>query len=311
MPTVQSCSRMRGSITADADEVNMGTYSIRYLVITDGEMGPQSVANGALSASPHALPAMWSKWNYGGDTDNYSFARKYKVECDPDSVLKYYVTVTWAPLDPGDGSQSVGGNPINSVTNPVNRSAVMWWDREVYTMAALRDKDGKAIVNKCQDYYPEDIELEYTRGVLVVEKNYSTLGQVIALSQQYDGAVNSSSWTIQGGPPNGSIIQPRCALCREISSGAPQTEQGYTFFHVVFRFALRAGTWDEPKIECGQFHWSKTGSEYDEFAGHRKVTDAKKIVPLNTDGTRLADGADFITTSWRIRREVDFNTLGF
>jgi hypothetical protein len=32
----------------------------------------------------------------------------------------------------------------------------------------------------------------------------------------------------------------------------------------------------------GQFHWSKTGSEYDEFAGHRKVTDAKKIVPLNT-----------------------------
>ena len=311
MPSVTSCAYDRETAEASVDEVNMGSYRIGFIVTTDGLMGPQSVANGALLASPHPLPSLWSTYSYQGDTDNYSWARKYTVRRDPKSVKLYYITVEYLPNEPGDGSQSVGGNPINSVTNPVNRSAVMWWDREVYTMAALRDKDGKAIVNKCQDYYPEDIELEYTRGVLVVEKNYSTLGQVIELSQQYDGAVNSSSWTIQGGPPNGSIIQPRCALCREISSGAPQTEQGYTFFHVVFRFALRAGTWDEPKVECGQFHWSKTGSEYDEFAGHRKVTDAKKIVPLNTDGTRLADGADFITTSWRIRREVDFNTLGF
>lgn len=306
MASIISCNRIRGSVSANTDELGMGVYKVRYLVQTDGVMGPKSLLQAAWAASPDAVPQYWTSYSYLTDVDYYSFVRDYEIESDEHTTTKYYITVTYRPLDKGEGSQDVGGDPINKPANPVNREAVMWWDREVYTSIALRDKDGKAIVNKCQDYYPEDIELEQTRGVLVIEKNYATLGEVIDLSTAYDGTVNSTAWTVAG-----RTAAARTALCREVSSGAAETEQGYVFFHVVFRFAFRATTWDEPKVECGQFHWTKTGGEYDMSNGHRRITDAQKIVPLNTDGTRLADGEDFITTNWRVRREANFNALGF
>lgn len=311
MASVISCNRMRGSISGSSNEVNMSTYKVRYQVITDGEMGPQSVFAAALSASPDPVPAGWSTWSYLTDSDPTSFARDFEVSCDPDTSTRYYIDVTYRPPDAGEGSQTVGGDPINKITNPTLRDPVMWWDREVYTQIALKDKDGKAIVNKCQDYYPDDIELEHTRGVLVIEANYATLGEVIDLSRNYDGAVNSSTWSIAG-----RTVLPRCALCREVSSGAPQTEQGYTFFHVVFRFALRAGTWDEAKIETGQFHWTKkSDGSYDVISiggnTYRKHTDAGCMVPLNDDGTRRAEDQPYVVTNWRVRPEVDFNALGF
>ena len=314
MSSVLSCHYDRSGCTADVDEHDMGTYNVRYLIQTDGVMGPKAIYAGAqaLSALTNDIPpAIWATYSYQGDTDSYSWARRFNVtQKDEGNTTLYYLTIQYTPADDGEGSQTVGGDPIEKTANPVNRAAVMWWDREVYTQITLKDIEGKAIVNKCQDYYPDDIEIEHTRGVLVIEKNYATLGEVIDLSRTYDGTVNGSVWNIAG-----KTVLARCALCREVSSGPPQTEQGYVFFHVVFRFALRSGTWDEPKIETGQFHWTKKDGVYESvsIAGttYRKHTDAGCFVPLNDDGTRRPEDQPYIVTNWKVRPEANFNALGF
>ena len=306
MPSVTSCAYDRETAEASVDEVNMGSYRIGFIVTTDGLMGPQSVANGALLSSPHPLPSLWSTYSYQGDTDNYSWARKYTVRRDPKSVKLYYITVEYLPNEPGDGSQTVGGDPIRSEPNPVLRAPVIWWDREVVTVHVTKDIDGKSIRNKCEDYYADDIEIEKTKSVLVAEWNVATLGEVYALTTTYENAVNVSPWSVGGG-----TVPARAALCREVSGSPPQTEQNHTFFHVTMRIVLaeEGQTWDVSMAECGQFHWTKTDGSYDEFGGHRRVTDAQKIVALDSDGTRLADGADMVFTDWRVRREVNFNDL--
>ncbi len=294
---------------ATVDEINIGTYTLRYIVQTNSTMGPQQVTLGALSSSPHPLPSLWQTYSYSGDTDSLSYARDYDIDSDPKSLNLWYITVTFKPPESGEGSRTSGSAPIMSVTNPITREAVVWWDREVTTINVLKDVDNKAIVNKCKDLYPDTVEIERPRGVLVAEFNVATLAEVVYACRQFDGAVNSTPWTV-----GGSTVPARAALCREVSASPPQREpSGLVFFHLIFRivFAEDGATWDHPITEMGQYHWTKTGEAYDliPITGHRKVTNAQKIVFLAEDGTRQSDDADAIITNWRIRREVNFNVL--
>lgn len=319
MASVVSSRYDRSGCKGSSDELSMGTYEVRYIIHTDGPLGPKAVYAGAqaLSAPNNAPPALWTTYAYETDTDSYSWARAIEVERDPNSEKTYYLTVRYLPALPGEGPRLALGAPINSVVNPVARDPVIWWDREVFTTIALYDKDGKAIVNKCQDYYPDDIDIEFSRGVLVVEKNVASMNDVMYYQNEYDGAVNSTSWAVPGTSPP-VTLQPRRALCREVSAGPPETEQGYFYFHLLFRFAIKpAGkTWDERKPEYGQFHWTKDSfGNYETLNQgnqiHRAFTDAKALVPLNEDGTRRPHDQPTLVTEWRVRREVDFNQLPF
>lgn len=326
---VTSCHYDRRICSGQSDEYGMGIYTLGWVVKTNSTMGPNAVLQGAQTITGsdsdgianNAVPTRWTSYTtqgYAGDTDNLSYARDFKVTQDPSSLNLWFIEVTFRPPASGEGSQTVGGSPIDSIANPVNRSPVMWWDREVFTYEALYDKDGKAIVNKAQDYYPEPVELESTRGVLVVEKNYSTLAQVRALSETYDNAVNSVAWNVFGSP----FATARQALCREISSGPPRTEQGYVYFPVSFRFCLQPSgrTWDIRKAEYGQFHWEKdstgaykTLTQYTTSGTpvtQRAVTDAKALVKLEQDGTRRPWDQETLWTDYRVRKEVDFNSIG-
>lgn len=303
MPSVTECVLDRVTASASSDEVGMGIYTLKYWVTTDGAMGPKSVVNGAMVASPHPVPTLWMTYSYLGDTDDYSFARDYEIE-RAGSIYRYAVTVTYRPPDSGDGA--LGGVPVRSEPNPIDRAAVIWWDREVNTKLILKDREGKAILNKIGDYYPTDIEIEDPRGILVVEFNVATLGEVYSLKREFDGAVNDEEVLIDG-----ETVQARAVLCREVSSSPPITEQGYTYLHVVMRFAFaeEGGTWDYPQAEVGEYYWTKTGSDYDMLNGHRRVSSVGKIICLDEDGTRLEDDEPAVFTNWRIRREVDFTQI--
>lgn len=319
--SVTACNYDRAVCDAQSDELGLGIYTIGWVARCNSEMGPNAVLQGCQSISGTdpidgttnvAVPTRWTTYSFKGDTDGLSYARDYKVTRDKDNTKVWRIQVTYRPPESGAGSQTVGGSPINSVSNPTSRAPVMWWDREVFTYEALYDINGKAIVNKCQDYYPEAIELESTRGVLVVEKNVATLSAVRALSEKYDNAVNSVNWNVAGS----QFAASRQALCREVSSGPPNTESGYVYFKVSMRFALKpAGqTWDEKKAEYGQYHWTKkSDGSYDTIsqglATHRSLTNAGALVKLNDDGTRRPFDQDTVWTDWRIRREVNFNDL--
>lgn len=320
--TLTSCTLLR-PISASSDKHGMGTYRLRWQAeVAGGSIGPRDLIALCQAGSPHAVPQQWATYSYpsdyGTDADVYSYAQEFQVTNHEQSKSIYYIDVTYSPLNEGEGSQTVGGSPIESVTNPVSRAPVMWWDREVFTHYAQKDINGKAIVNKCQDFYPNDIEIEATRGVLVIEKNYATLAEVIDLSQKYDGAVNSSLWNVHLGAVTIKQIAAKQALCREVSSGPPQTERGYVYFPVRFRFALKdtSDTWDEKMPEYGQFTWIKTtGGSYEtiQVGGdtHRALKNWEALVKLNDDGTRRDQSQDAIFTPWEVRRKVDFNALGF
>jgi hypothetical protein len=338
MPSVTACQLLehgeRGCGNAEVDELNIGTYTLTYQVFTDGILGPQAVANGALSSSPHALPARWSTYLHPttSESDPLSRARRYSVQADPETKFRWFITVTFMPPDPGE--VLIGGTtPIKATEIPVNRDPVYWWDREVFNVIVNHDREGKAIRTKAESLYPDIIELERARAVLVVEFNVKTMAEVAYYTNAFDGAVNSTSWTVQG------ITAPeRFALCREVSCGPPISEvvssAAYNYFHLTFRFVfagnqftgfgppptpgqpitLSGNPWDYRMAEIDDSYWQK--NESDEYIlnseGFRqRFLPEAGYCALNDDGTRRDDGLDVLFTAWRIRREVDFNFLPF
>lgn len=317
MPSVLSSKYDYNGCTASGDEFNMGTYRVRFIITTDGLLGPKAVLSGALALSAGSNdvpPNLWATYAFQGDVDIYSYAREFTIEKDSRSNKLYYITATYLPCPPGEGPRlSIANTPVNSVTNPVGRAPIVWWDREVFSLPVMFDKDGKKVVNKCKDYYPEDDEIESSRGVLVIEQNVATLDEVIFYSRTFDQRVNASAWSVVG---SNYVVPARCALVREVSSGPMQTEQGYNYFHVVFRFSLNFDTWDLKKAEYGQFHYTKTaGGSYETVTTGNVTrlafTDAQALVKLDEDGTRRDDSQPAIITSWKVRKEADFGELPF
>lgn len=294
---------------ATADELNRGSYTLQFQIRTNGLMGPNAVANEALSASPHPLPSLWSTYSYQGSVDLLSFARSYQVTHHPGRSDLWYITVNYQPPEPGEWA--IGGSePIKAEPVPWERATVIWWDREVYTKNMDFDKDGEPVINKCRTLYPDAIEHDKPRGVLVIEFNVATLAEVIAISKEYDQAVNETTWIV----PSVVSAPARTALCREVASGPPQAEHGYSFFHVAMRivFADEGANWDDGQLEIGDYHWRyEAGSYLLDSEGFRRrfSPGGGGLVLLAENGTRLADDADPIKTFWRIRREVNFNLI--
>lgn len=331
----------RGCGTAEVDELNIGTYTLTYLVELDGSTapvppaGPKVVANAATLMSPHPLPTMWAPYNHpatAAEDDVLSRARNYNIQADPKGDTLWYITVTFRPPDPGEAFVGDGQTPINSVAVPVNRSPVYWWDREVFNQIYNSDREGKCIRTKAESLYPDVVELERARSVLVIEFNVKSMAEVAYYTNAFDGAVNVSPWTVQG-----ITAPPRFALCREVSAGPPISEvvagSPYTYFHLTFRFVfagdsfssagpppnpnqpitLTGNNWDHRMAELDDVYWKKSDSTtyIMDPDGKRQRFVVEGQVALELDGTRRADGLDVLFTAWRIRREVDFNHLPF
>lgn len=313
MATVVSCTLDRETASASVDERNRGTYQLRWIVKTNGKMSSRAVAQGALTASPHPLPSQWATFAYQGDTDPYSYARPYLVTPDPKSVVLYYIDVTYSPLEPGEAPG------IANVT-PTLRPAIADWDTEVYTDYVDRDISGNEIVNKCGKRYDDPIEVERTRGVLVVEFNVATLAAVIAHNLTFELATNSSGFTIFG-----TAIGERQAFCRSVQSQRQQTEGGTIYYTEIYRIVFKkpGETWLRGIAERGFQHFKKDDHGNFERAPNNDKqlfdgTDADdggieyaEPVRLAADGTKLPDDEPGIFTDWFIEKEANFNNLPF
>lgn len=316
---VTSCTLTRQQQPTSFDELNLGRYSLKYEVVTDGVMGHRNLGTAAQASSPHALPLWGDSYSYQGDVDDIAFAQNFQIESREGHQNRYYITVNYSPLETGDSGQFA--------PNPMNRPIIVWADREVYTRIIEqathgnnRDANATAIVNLAGTLYDILPEHEVARGVLVVEKNVATLLEVLQYQRFLWNAVNSITWQFQG-----VLFPPRTVLAREVAAGPPITEANFTYYHLVFRFALAAGDttlnasggqdWDDQILERG-YQWYKKNAAGDFLrdGNGRKIRFPEKIGSpepenLAEDGTLLPDGQLGIFTKWRIRREVDFNLL--
>lgn len=281
--------------SAAFDERNRGQYQVRYQVLTDSQMGPQSVANGALTSSPNPLPSLWSSYSYKGDSDNHSFARDFNVSFaeNIDSGQKWHIDIGYRPLDSGETSSDV------SNTNPLIRPASYVWESEVFIERLERDIFGNAIINKAGDGYDIPLEQEETRGVLVASWSVGTLANTISLNRTYENTVNSA--TFLGAPV-------RTVLCREMKSSPQQTESGTTYYQMRARFSFREDgkTWDRGILERGYRFLESNGENPPTFTPKDTGGDA---VLLAADGTKLPQGQVGIFTDWQTYRLANYNNI--
>lgn len=304
MPSVQSCTLQRVQPNTTLDEKNRGHYTLKYDVVTDGIMGHGAVTDGALTSSPHALPSWGQTYSYQGDTDATAFAQRYEIESVPEVQSRYVITVNFDPIE-GDVNQF---DP-----NPTERPAIVWADKETFTQFIYKDAEDKAILNKCGRPYIDGYEEEDTHGVIVVEFNVLTLAEVIQYQRFLRRATNSTDWTFLG-----VTIPARTAIARDVSSGQPITEGAYTYYRLSIRFVFAddGEKWDKKFLEQGVQYFTKNGAGAFvlDADGNKKLSPPggePEPVRLDAEGLKLADGADDVFTDWRIRREVNFNTLPF
>lgn len=304
MPTVQSCTLQRVQPNTTLDEKNRGHYTLKYDVVTDGLMGHGAITDGALTSSPHALPSWGQTYSYQGDTDATAFAQSYEIESVPEIQTRFVITVHFDPIE-GDVNQF---DP-----NPSERPAIAWADKETFTRFIEKDHSGISIRNKCSRPYPTQFEEEDTHGVVVVEFNVLTLGEVISYMRYLRRAVNSTAWTFLG-----TTHPPRTVLARDVSSGPPTTDGIYTYYRVSIRFvfAEEGYNWDQVFLEEGYQYFKSDGAGgfVEDADGNKELFPSggePEPVRLAEDGTKLPDAAPDVYTQWRVKREVNFNALPF
>jgi hypothetical protein len=251
------------------------------------------------------LPTWGQTYSYQGDTHSTAFAQTYSIESkfDKQSQIAYVVTVNFNPIE-GDEDQFE--------PEPAARPPVVWADKETFTRIIDKDFEGTPMHNKCNRRYPTDYEEEDTHGVIVIEFNVPTLGDVIHFQRFLRRATNSTPWTFLG-----MTLPERTVIARDVSSGTPITEGEFTYYRVAIRVVLadEGETWDVPMKEQGFQHFLKVGGDFrlDDQGNKRLFPTTAPPEPFNLDedGTFLPDGEEVLVTNWRVKREVDFNELPF
>jgi hypothetical protein len=296
-------------LPTSVDELNRGTYQLKYEVVTDSVMGHQALTNDATAVGPDMLPSLGATYSYQGDADGASYAKAFTIESREGHQNRYLVTVTYGPIE---------GEDPPFAENPGVRPPIVYADRETFTRFMERDVFGNQIVNKCNRPYDIPIELEDTHGVLVIEFNVATLLEVLELQRFLRRAVNSTPWTFRG-----LTFPERTVLARECSSGPALTHGVFSWYRIACRFVLADGdnisapaTWDVPVLERGYQHFEKENNAYKlDVKGNKAFFPEKGSLAepalLDDDGTILPDGSIGIFTNWRVYREVDFNLLPF
>lgn len=312
-PLAEICAPgLKGS---DGSEGN--SYKLKYDIVMQDICGPRNVLARSQEGAPDPVPSAWSTYSYKGDVDEHSYAKQYTIERHEQCQTRYFVTVHFAPADPGDVT-IWKSNPavVKREPDPIKRVPLIWWDRKVVSKLEELDEhdtnpavDPAPILTKALTLYDEVIEHDRGRSVMVVEFNVADDAAVTEITRKFEQAVNSVSFSL-----NGLVIPERVALVNEVSGGLNTTEGKYNYTPVTmrFEFAHLNKTWDVPKAELSQFYFKKdSDGAYILEDGFRKRYDAGLLVPINDDGTRRSDDDPVVITKHRVRREVDFNELPF
>lgn len=283
--------------TLNLDKRARGTYEAVWHVQTDDPMdGPVTVLTEAQAlASSERVPALWSTYAFHDEQDIASFLRSFRVEPREDphnSKTLWRVIAHYEPLEPqeqeGDGD-----------TDPLQRPVRYRLEHTSYTRVVEQDNEGNAIVNACEQEFDEPIEDEQSRIILVAEKNFASLQEIINLNLTYAGKVNNDSYRGAG---------ERMWYCHTIGCSDLQTEGNVSFYTATFRLELNFETWDRKVLNRGFKH-------YDDSNKLVQATDTAGIpcnepILLDEDGTRLADGATGNFITFKVKKEVAFSGLG-
>lgn len=256
---VTSCDITRDGISIEESKRYAQTYSARYQIETDSEMGPIAVQSGARSGSPRPVPAKGDYFDVDSETDLSSFALDFRWSRDPQNKFRWFCDVTWRPLDPGRGETSIS-DVIN--TDPLAMEPVLWWEIEEYTKPIKEAKVitnlthvGRAVgstgplINAAGDPFDIVPEIPASRSTLVIQKNWENLDSIRKWNDEFANKLNSG--TYRNAPA-------RTLLAKTISSGMPVFDNGVTYYTVQLRLVYEPDEWKHVLTNAGMKYLTGT-----------------------------------------------------
>lgn len=206
-----------------------------------------------------------------------------------ESHRKYHAFIRYSSRIPEDQQET------NPLLQPVRRR----WRSVQDTEIAVRDRDGKHVLNKAQVPYDPPLEKRASRVVLEFVRNESSFDGSLAL--QFVNRVNSALY---------SGANPGTLLCSEIT-GEEAFFNGASYWIVNYVFEYNPAGWQPRLLEQSLIEIGDDGGWYRIKDGDDEPITAP--VPIDSSGKEIDPGLlpdAAISTVWDVYEEVNFGILG-
>lgn len=291
---VLTCRRTRNRSLSYATGYR-NEYKVEFLIDCDSIMNEIAVYAAATTmATGDKLPIVYQYYDYDGVQDQSSYAINIDLVQTTESGLQWKATVNYGRTGDGNTPQDQTPNPLDQ---PI-KYRIEWIEEQ---MEVTVDRNGARIVNTVGDAFDELIEEPQLYPVLVAEKNYLTIQEIIDIGMAYHRTVNDG--VFYGG-------QPRTVKFMPIQSGDIQVSNNISYYTATLRFAFNPNTWD--------FIHPNNGHRFRKVAGGpiglKMDDDTRWSLPfpmdLKADGTLLPVGDPPVMLTFEILPEADYSLIG-
>lgn len=299
--TLKKTSGVEGPRGQDSATV---VYELETTTIIESPLEAIALARGA---SGRPVPQRNSMF-----PNSFIFAQTFNATRNELNRLYWEITVEYSPPPKGeDEQQQEEDNPL--LRPPVydiqyvEQEYVVEQARNVEELTGgfTRPVGREAPICNAAFRRPDEPIVDTERnGVIVVERNYATLGAIMSLNETYQRTCNSDTLTI-----GGETINPRRLKYLVTRSGGKQVENGVTYYPGTTEIEIKKTTdliidnvgyeyWDPNVGDNGAYVRAKDGN--DDFAA--------EPVNLDMDGTLLTSG-EKTTITYRHLEEVAYATF--
>lgn len=271
-----------GTLSDDGDEVTY-EYQVELDAIVES---PRLAVETARGLGPHPVPQRRASLGIGDPL----FARRFSAVRSKENRRFWNVQVSFLPPDKGEDES-------HQIENPLDRPPVVtvrYFDHEYVIKKAynLTELSGGftrpagtlgPIVNGAFRRPDEPPMGNERNGVLIVRKNFATLGEIFGLNDDYRRTTNSDAIGISGHTFDAYTLK---YLVTETEG--PTTEEQFTYYPGMTEIEITDGT-DFTIDNVGFEYWSAADNDYVR-ARDKDGEPTAEPVNLNLDGTLKSPG---------------------
>lgn len=231
---------------------NESRHTVAYRITTDANADPVDVFAGAQAASPNALPAEYDVH----PQDNGAFALSIDVRQRQDNdFLHWEAVVNYGKLPPGQDP--------DRAQDPLQWPVRYRIDYKLVSREVTTDANGDPLLNTARDPVAVPPRLDFQIPILVAEKNYATLDEIVAIGNQFDKTSNDATWF---------GAQPGQAQFEGIRASELKQLNGTDYYTGTISVAIDYGANDLRTVQVDNLGWRAWDSD-PEWLGGTVTTD--------------------------------------
>lgn len=297
---VLSSNRTFTGASTDVDENSARTHSLKWNVKVDSQtMTGVEVLVSARGSTPDPVPDLYDPM----PGDSVSRCKGLSAKQSAATPLLWEVEAKYDSKYTPIAKQS---------DNPNQRPAIYTIEFQQFQKVLQTDINSRQICNTLQQTLVPAVEVEDSRPILVIQKNFSSLSQVIAFMLEYKDAINDR-------PFYGAARHQ--AKIKSITAAQAQFENGFSFIPVTMRieFKGQGDTWDRVLLNTAMRFYRNAA----DFLAGRPLTDmldgvrVSEPVPIDENGIAIARDSstnqlvrDPVYTTFQIFPDRNFSLLG-